>query len=580
MSFFLKIIFSFFFLFLLNPSYLFAQASFEHSIRRIQSHLIINDLVSARQEAEEALNFYPQESELKKCYIRVLAQLQDEKGMMCAWKNYAFTFPEKAFCHLLIEEMAWSVLCKASRSPSVAMRAVALLAAYYSEQTQSVSILMQGLQDCNYAVREVAVKLASHYRDHLLIEEIKRLFKEEKVWAVRKNVIAAIGEMQIKEKQGELENLISSFQTPAEEKILAIHSLLELTDQINSSEIKHLVSSSRFGLRQLACHFIAYFQSLKDVDQLIILTQDSNPSVRASAFQAIGQLHPQNLKENVLQLVFQGTKETNPVVAISAAWLYTLYMPKEGEQIFSHFLAHSQAKTRILAAAALASTGFYGAQAALYHMRHHQDPYVRLNLALGLIKQQMAETEALEVLNSLFFLEKDLWVEQREGIFKSFISNRLYFSCSSSHSEIQNHQIRLEILNLLAMHKYPKVEETIRQFLLERSWGTAALAATSLLMEGEPQAVEIIQKLLKDAHPTVRLQAALILSLWSREESAIDALEKSYQISSKEDKAKILEGIGRIGSMQSLPFLMAALEEPSQTLRVIAAFALIQCLNR
>ena len=75
------------------------------------------------------------------------------------------------------------------------------------------------------------------------------------------------------------------------------------------------------------------------------------------------------------------------------------------------------------------------------------------------------------------------------------------------------------------------------------------------------------------------MQAALILSLWNREESAIQALEEGFALSDCDQKARILEGLGRIGSTRSVPFLINVLKEQSQTLRLIAAMALIQCLN-
>jgi HEAT repeat protein len=56
-------------------------------------------------------------------------------------------------------------------------------------------------------------------------------------------------------------------------------------------------------------------------------------------------------------------------------------------------------------------------------------------------------------------------------------------------------------------------------------------------------------------------------------------LQKVYPTTDRETKERILEGIGRVGSMQSIPFLVDALDEPFQNLRIIAAAALIQCLN-
>jgi hypothetical protein len=145
--------------------------------------------------------------------------------------------------------------------------------------------------------------------------------------------------------------------------------------------------------------------------------------------------------------------------------------------------------------------------------------------------------------------------------------------------EIENQLLRLEMLNLLAILKVPDAHQAIREYLSRRSAEISAAAAALILTEGEESAADLVRELLHDPVPRLRLQAALILSLWSREEGAIQALEEGYLSSDWELKARILEGLGRIGSPRSVPFLIDALHEPSQTHRLIAAMALIQCLN-
>jgi HEAT repeat protein len=160
------------------------------------------------------------------------------------------------------------------------------------------------------------------------------------------------------------------------------------------------------------------------------------------------------------------------------------------------------------------------------------------------------------------------------------ISNRQFAQTDEDSSrEMDNQLARLKILNILAILKEPGAQDAIRQFLAERSWGISGAAAALLLTEGDDDAVALVQELLQDKEAKVRLQAALVLSLWSREEAPIQELEKGYANSEMDLKLKIIEGLGRIGSMASVPFLIGRLEEPSQTLRLIAAMALIQCLN-
>lgn len=552
----------------------------EYLIRRIQAHLTIHDDSVAVEEAKRALSIYPQSAALHEGYIRSLARVGDEKKLLQAWEVYIQRFPDKNLNRELIEEMAWGVLQKASHSSSIIMRNMALLAAFLSQDAKGVAILNQGMHDSNYAVRTIAVKLASHFRDHRLIEEVKRLFNEEKVWSVRQQVIEAIGKMKIISLKDSLESLIASDESLAAEKALAIAALLELIDSINRDEVEKLASSNRAGLRQLVCQAIAYFQSMRDLDQLLRLAKDPHPDVRLEAFQAIGKLRPNKQIKNILVLARQGIQNANYKVALSAAWLLTLYAPFEGQQSIERFLHDGRRDVRILASAALSSTGRYGVTLMLDQFRSHLDPFVRLNLALGLIGQRQAAEEAADYLRQMFITENENWSRLKVGIFEAIINRSVKKGDDSlTTTETDNQLLRLELLNLLAILKTPNIQQVIRQYLNERSWEISATAAILLLTEGDESAIEIVQNLLQDKQPRIRLQAALILSLWSREESAIQTLEEGYANSDWEMKARILEGIGRIGSMHSIPFLINVLKEPSQTLRLIAAMALIQCLN-
>lgn len=552
----------------------------EQFARRLQAHLILNDPHSARKEAEEALLLYPQSMALHEGYIRILAGLGDEKAMLEAWQRYTFHFPHQMLNRYLIEQMAWGVLDKASHSSSLVMRQMALLAAFFSQDAKGVNILCRSMQDQNYAIRALAVKLGGHFRDHKLIKEVGRLFKEEKVWIVRKEVLEAIGAMKILDLQTDLEQLIASDNSTAAEKALAISSLLELFDTLNRPEIERLASNPRMGLRQLACQAVARFQSLRDLDLLLQLTQDSQASVRMEAFQALGLLRSSTHVEAILATARKGVNDPHYQVALSSIWLLTLYFPQEGQPLFSRFLADKRREVRRLAAAALCAAGPYALPLMLDQFRSHRDPYVRLNLSLGLIGQRVAVQESTGFLKQMLIKEKTKWNRQEIGIFQ-LLTNDFTRDAEDSLTtpEEENLLIRLELLNLLAILKEPGAQAAIRDCLMERSWGISATAAALLLTEGDEQAIEIVEQLLNDSQPSIRLQAALVLSVWSHEEKAIQVLEEGFPCSDWELKARILEGLGRIGSMHSIPFLIHTLQASSQTHRLIAAMALIQCLN-
>ncbi len=548
--------------------------------RHVQAHFCIKDFQTAHEEAKNALALYPHSASLHEAYIRSLARLGREKEMLKAWKNYLALFPEQNQNRELIEEMAWGVLGKASQSHSLITRQLALLAAFFCQEGRGVDIIYHAMRDSNYAIRAFAVKLGGHLHDEKLIVEVKRLFREEKMRPVRHEVIKAIGQMKILELQGDLEALISSEKSLAEEKALAIESLLALLDSIQRNEVVRLASSNRAGLRLLACQAIAHFHSLRDLDQLLDLTRDYRPDVRAAAYQAIGLIRPKESQEAVLEAARKGVQDGNFKAALSAAWLLTLYVPDEGAAIIERYLMSDKQDVRLVASSALAATGRYGASVALTLFERHGDPYVRLNLALGLIGQRLATERAAQVVKQVMVSEKDKWCEVECGIFNA-LSN-YHFSREedpSSTPEMDNQLIRLKLFNILAVLKEPDTQGAVREFLAERVWGISGAAAALLLTEGDEEAVDLVQQLLQDEHPKVRIQAALVLSLWSHEEAPIQVLEQGYANGDKETRTKILEGLGRIGSMTSVPFLIETLNEPSQTLRLIAAMALIQCLN-
>lgn len=570
----------FFVLFAIAVSVLHAANEEDPLARRVQSHLTVRDLPAAVIEAQQALAHYPDSASLLEGYIRALARMGDERRMLLAWESYVNLFPSKALNRELIEEMAWGVLNKASHSSSFVMRQMALLAAFFSQDAKGVAILAYAMGDSNYAIRAMAVKLAGHLRDHQLKEEVKRLFKNERVWAVRQKVLEAAGKMKIASLRPQLEALIASDESLPGEKALAIAALLEVIETINRPEIERLSSSNRSGLRQLACRAIVHYQSMRDLDRLFFLSKDPHPDVRLESIQAIGQLRPSNQEDSIVELARRGILDGNPQVAASAAWLLTLYAPEEGSKAFHGQLQDERPEVRALAAAALAATGKYGEAIAAEHFQMHPDPYVKLNLALGLIGVRHSTQQAAQHLTHMLLTDRDKWSLREAGLFQALVNippNEKEDPLTTP--ETDNQLLRLELLNLLAILKAPEAQQAIRECLSERAWEISATAAALLLTEGDESAIDLVKQLLQDPLPRIRLQAALILSLWSREESAIQTLEENYSGSDSELKGRILEGVGRIGSMRSVPFLINVLKEPSQTMRLIAAMALIQCLN-
>ena len=132
---------------------------------------------------------------------------------------------------------------------------------------------------------------------------------------------------------------------------------------------------------------------------------------------------------------------------------------------------------------------------------------------------------------------------------------------------------------MLAILEYPQAANGLINFLQKKNWGVTGISAAVLLTECDESPVDLVKSLLTHPQYKVRIQAALILALWGRDAEAIAVLAQAYPTANRDLKERILEGLGRIGDRSSIPFLTDCLNEPYPSLRVIAACALMQCLN-
>lgn len=499
--------------------------------------------------------------------------------MLAAWKRYVELFPDEADNREMLECMAWAVIHKGADSSSPIVRVMAMLGAFFSQDAKGVVVLQKGLQDQNSFLRGAAVKLSSHLLDASLRDRLIVLLKDEKVWRVRLEVIQAVGRLKIMESKRELKRIITDDTCHVEEKAAAIEALVTLSDGIDRGQLAKLVSSDRAGVRMLACEFVAFFDLEGNVDLLQPLTNDPHSEVRAKVLQTFGRLRVAEVGGRpVAELAARMASDPDPVVAVTAAWVLTINKPEQGMKAFERFLNHQVRETRHLAAAALAATGKYGVPLSRKVFRTHSDPYVKMNLALGLIGQRVETKGACDTLFEGLSQQKERWAWE-DRYFRVLSPSKVkHDDAIPNYPEAVNQLTRLEVLQALAVVKYPGAQQAIKNFLKESQWGISGLASALLLTEGDDDAVDLVRNLLKDNDPKVRVQAALILALWGEGDDVVQLLQGAFAGADRDLKEQILEGVGRIGSQGSLVFLSERLQEQYQTFRIIAAAALLECL--
>lgn len=560
-----------------------AQLTEDEWARRVQSHLLIDDVTSALTEAKALAGAFPDSRLAVSTLIIALSANGQEEKALEEWHRLSIKHPDVVQDRNLLEEMAWGVLKKGLQSTQYGVRLSSLIGSFLTHDAKALPVMLKMLRDSNAVIRSVAVQMAGQYRDAPLKDEIARMLREEKIWMVRLEVIKACGILRMKETAPFLKNLIQSEKTSYEERIRAIEALCGIYDEIQMDEWNVFAKSNRAGMRHLACHIAAHFELGSAKDEILNLIHDSHPDVRIAALNAFGQYYRKITDQEVVIEHFRSALyDPNAEVAITAAWA-ALISSIDTEALFESWLNCSLSEHRRLAAAALAASGERGTTLAEKTLKISKDPFVSANLAIGLLGQRKAIQESSDILYHFLTQEKRMWMwdSKPNPLFKILAPSQVrHVDHVPNFPEATDQMTRLNLLSALALVEDPRALEAVKSFLKKRTWGITGVASAMLLQEGDETSLEIVRQLLGDADPDIRLQACFVLAMLGKDESVILQLQGAYASADHERKLHILESIAKIGKNESFEFLLSVFKEPFPILRIAAAAALIQSIHR
>lgn len=556
----------------------------EEGVRRVQAHLLIEDNLAALDEAQALARQYPESLAAAGALLEALAANGWEEAALDLWTSITAKHPEMLYDRHLLEELSWGVLKKGIESNQYGIRLAAMIGAYLTHDVRAVPVLLKMMRDSNAVIRSVAVQMSASYRDAPLKDEILRMMSEEKVWMVRLEAIKAAGLLRIKELAPRLKALVQNEKTTYEERQLAIASLVEITDEISPEELRSLARSNRAGLRHLACMIALHFQMEEATPEIERLISDTHPDVRVAALNAFGLHYREKVDAaKAKEILAAPLKDSDPAVAITAAWAALLVEPAFGRPHMERWLTDSLPESRRTAAAALAASGGRGSDLAAETLKISEDPYVKANLALGLLGQRKETAACCDILYNFLVGEKRMWMwdPRPNPLFQVLAPSQVRHSDQiPNYPEAIDQMTRLNLVSLLAQVEDPRALPALKTFLQRKNWGITGVAAATLLQEGDDSALEIVRELVNDSDPNVRLQACLVLAMMGRDESVLRELRGAYLGAEHEKKLHILEALGRVGNAETFSFLAGVLREPFPILRVAAAASLIQSLNR
>jgi len=547
------------------------------AIKRVRSHLVIQDYHSALNECKEAFTLYPDSEEIKKVYVQALAQSGKDDEALSFWKKFGSSNICDNFD--LLEILAWEILTHFETSSQLEVSTTSLMRTSFTENVRAVELLLKHLHSTNATMRAKAAQLAHNYCDVVVVETLQRLLTEEKVWFVRLQIIKALGVIGLAKSKERLTKIICHPCSTVEEKRAVIDALVSMYEEVNDREIVALITSKRAELRQLACQVIAKLDLKQHIDAIVMFLDDPCPNVRVAALNTLHFLGLQSLTDNHLNKIVELTSDPYYAVALTSAWIVSRFAPEAALLPLKKYIHSFDDHSRYLAAFVLGRVGHIDDVFLKEIME--TDPYVRANIALGMADVGRDLTSVADMLYRFLMEEKDriMWDSSDNPLFEIVLPSLVCHRLPPPYDyAMLDQSTRLEMFCTLVRLNHPHAQEAIKTFLTHPILGFAYGASIILLEEGGEDAIDIVRNVMQEQDQNIQIQAALVLALAGDRDEAKIILQKAYTTTGRIMKLHILDALGYIGDKSVIPFLAALLEEPHQILKVMAASALIQCL--
>ncbi|MCE5294037.1 MAG: HEAT repeat domain-containing protein [Chlamydiales bacterium] len=538
---------------------------------RIESLLAIGDAHGALLELEPMLAADPDNRLLQRQEIQCLAKQGNITALLKAYKCFNNS-SDKA----LLEDVAWAIINQASHSNSNFIRQEAYIAAFMSNDARGIPLCQKALTDQSEQMRLLATSMAARAHDEVLKTTCHKALEHDPSKRVRLQSINTVGAMRYEPAQATLLKILESKDSDAVEKMAAIEALTHIAQQVDTSHIESLVKSDRAILRLLACELVLNQFDSQHAKHILPLINDSVFDVRLAAIECISALG-QKPTDDQMELLL-AHKDIKTKILANYLSLVVSYKEKEAVANFTTFMQHQDQMIRLFATGAICHSGRHIHQ-FVDSFAKFDDPLVRLNLAIGCIWQRIdVQRAASFILHALKDSGRLSW--QNVGTI-SFVAPSTAFHSSqyARLPESEDLALRLELYSMLACCPNVSIYEPLKAFLKERTWGISGQSINLMMQEGLIYFKEL-SELVHDDCPEIALQAAFILAFYAQDDDALKVLTKAFGDSPRQMKEYILYAVATIGTKSALPFLVQVLNEPSESLRVMAARGILICLYK
>lgn len=544
---------------------------------RIYNHIFLQNYAQASKEAERYLASDPENIHVRSAYLRSLSNQGNVERAFKEWQLLEAKINDESTYRSLIESLAWGILSKHSNQLNVHMSSI--VGAALTQDARALPILIQGLRSSNALIRVTSAQLTKSYRDTRIIDELLKQLTNERVWYVKLEILQALGQLRVEKAVPLLESIIRDDQSQIEERTAAMSALCSIQEDVTEEDIIRLVKSSRIGERHFAARAVLAFEKREMLQHIFPLMGDASPEVIVAGITTSVLLGSpsEELSNHLSSLVEHAHAE----VAISAAWGLGIIGKRAGIERLKVFLLSPYAHIRQIAASALSFFAYEHEQELLNCIRDQADPFVRLNIAKGILctgsKSRSAQNEVVSLLKGV--RQRLMTITGLNPLFQVITASTVRHTFGmQQYPAYVDSVTRLDLINILAVRQNKEALAMVESFLTETQLGVSFSAALILIQEGVEESIELVHTLLQHENEMLRLQAAFILAFMGEEEKAFPILKSTYTQASRDVKVHILQAMGHIRSKDSIAFLLEVMQDPFLVLRVVSASSLIQCV--
>jgi len=503
-----------------------------------------------------------------------LAALENIEELRTLWKKEQPKLSQET-----VEAICWAIIRNASQSYHPKLRAESLLATSLHSDARNIPLLVRLLHDSHPTIQELALQLSEHYLDEPIQEAIFELAQSAST-EIRVAAASLLSKQRARSAAPLIEEMLHDDTFSQKDRIRLINSLARLQRELNLSWLENATKDPQPEIRALACCKVQREPSKRAIETVLPLLEDESSLVLECALETLGlwqHLIPEQSEK--LHIWYSKVLNSSSIKLQSlAAW--ALFLSNgEGGEWFTEMILNKPAPQSHIACAHFIKTGTKGLSLAEAFLNKAQDPIIKINLAAYLLSHrngiQIAAKTLHNALQTTFFLLEETGESFFSWISKTTIPHTpLMPRLPESHDLL----VRLQLLALQCYSGEPISKESVETMLKDRAWGIPLAAAGFIFQELAPSLEEVLFPLLESTEETIRIQAALLLVLFSQSEQAATILWDQFEKASKEGKETLVLGFSTLSFEKTKDHLTPLLFDASPSIRTRAAGALLASL--